>query len=213
MFSSVKSGPEPYIFRAYWLAQISISADNHQRVVQNAFLILFLAAQKDSLSGSYLFSSSFPSVDFNSSLLRFARLCKAGPDPKSISRLLSWGWGLEAGHRKARCSPPVLIIPQSLPRKFPNFHTSHPESSVWGPLGCSLPSAPNNPGSGCEWTNKRSDFQRCPIIEEGGDRGGKYLRGTPPAPRDYCPAVPTETSPLTKMGDFLSITLFLGRRK
>ena len=136
MFSSVKSGPEPYIFRAYWLAQISISTDNHQRVVENAFLILFLAAQKDSLSGSYLFSSSYPSsVDFDSLLLKFARLCKRGPDPKSISRLLSRGWGLGAGHRKARCSPPVLIIPQSLPRKFPNAHTSHPESSVWGPWG------------------------------------------------------------------------------
>ena len=132
MFSWVKSGPEPYIFRAYWLAQISISADNHQRVVENAFLILFLAAQKD--SGSYLFSSSYP-VFFNFSLLKFARLCTPGPDPKSISRLLSRGWGLGAGHRKARCSPPVLIIPQSLPRKFPNAHTSHPESSVWGPWG------------------------------------------------------------------------------
>ena len=172
-----------------------------------------MAAKKDSFSGSCLFSSSYPSVDFNSLLLNFAQLCKPGPDPKSISRLLSWGWGLGAGHRKARCSPPVLIIPQSLPRKFPNAQTSQPESSVWGSWGavCHLP--PDNPGSGCEWTNKRSDFQRCPIIEEGGDRGGKYLCGTPPAPRDYCPAVPTETSPLTKMGGFLSITLFLGRRK
>ena len=73
--------------------------------------------------------------------MKFAQLCKPGPDPKSISRLLSWGWGLGAGHRKARCSPPVLIIPQSLPRKFPNAHTSHPEIISLESLGavCHLP--------------------------------------------------------------------------
>ena len=166
-----------------------------------------MAAQKD--SGSYLFSSPYPSVFFNFSLLKFARLRTLGPDPKSISRLLSRGWGLGAGHRKARCSPPVLIIPQSLPRKFPNAQTSHPESSFWVPLGavCHLPLLILDRVASGQTRGAISNVAQ--LLR----RVGKVsVCGTPPAPRDYCPAVPTETSPLTKMGGFLSMTLFLNRR-